>query len=248
MMDRVQSAFDAQRNFINDASHELRTPLTIIQGHLELMGDDPQEQQETLALVMDELDRMWRFVHDLLLLAKAERSDFLDYETIEAVPFTDEVFSKITTLGDRAWQLVNTANGTFVADRQRITGAIVNLANNAVQHTQPHHIIELGSEMVNDHIRFWVRDTGMGISPTDQTRIFDRFARAANTYRKSEGAGLGLAIVKTIAEAHQGYIELTSQIGMGSTFSLILPMDDASRNNAFRNNASINDTSRAVQL
>ena len=229
MMDRVQSAFDTQRNFINDASHELRTPLTIIQGHLELMGDDPVEQQETLALVMDELDRMGRFVNDLLLLAKAERPDFLAHETIALAPFTDEVFSKITTLGDRNWQLTNQATGTIVGDRQRLTGAIVNLAQNAVQHTQPTDIIELGSEKVNGHIRFWLRDTGAGISPADQARIFDRFARAANTYRKSEGAGLGLAIVKIIAEAHHGHIELTSQLGHGSTFSLILPADDAKR-------------------
>lgn len=243
MMDRVQAAFDTQRNFINDASHELRTPLTIIQGHLELIDDDPVEQQKTIALVMDEIDRMSRFLNDLLLLAKAERPDFLACETLEAAPFTDEVFSKITTLGDRQWQLVNMAQGTFVADRQRITGAIVNLANNAVQHTQQDNVIELGSELVNGHIRFWVRDTGTGISPTDQARIFDRFARAANTYRKSEGAGLGLAIVKTIAEAHQGYIELTSQLGVGSTFSLIVPTDDAARNNTARNTAR-NDTAR----
>lgn len=229
MMDRVQSAFDTQRNFINDASHELRTPLTIIQGHLELMGDDPVEQQETLALVMDELDRMGRFVSDLLLLAKAERPDFLAYETIAVAPFTDEVFSKITTLGDRAWKLTNMASGTIVADRQRVTGAIVNLAQNAVQHTQPNDIIELGSEQANGFVRFWIRDTGVGISPADQARIFDRFARAANTYRKSEGAGLGLAIVKIIAEAHHGHIELTSQLGVGSTFSLILSTDDAIR-------------------
>lgn len=229
MMDRVQSAFDTQRNFINDASHELRTPLTIIQGHLELMGDDPVEQQETLSLVMDELGRMGRFVNDLLLLTKADRPDFVQYETIQAAQFTDEVFSKITTLGDRAWQLTNTAKGTFVADRQRITGAIVNLAQNAVQHTQPNDMIELGSEQVNGHVRFWMRDTGAGIAPADQARIFDRFARAANTYRKSEGAGLGLAIVKTIADAHHGHIELTSQLGLGSTFSLILPADDTAR-------------------
>jgi signal transduction histidine kinase len=229
MMDRVQAAFDTQRNFINDASHELRTPLTIIQGHLELMGDDPVEQQETLALVMDELDRMGRFVNDLLLLAKAERPDFLAYETISVAPFMDEVFSKITTLGDRAWTLTNTTTGMIVADRQRLTGAIVNLAQNAVQHTQPNDIIELGSEQANGNVRFWIRDTGAGISPADQARIFDRFARAANTYRKSEGAGLGLAIVKIIAEAHHGHIELTSQLGVGSTFSLIVPTDAETR-------------------
>ena len=225
MMDRVQTAFDTQRSFIHDASHELRTPLTIIQGHLELMDDDPQAQQETLALVMDELARMGRFVNDLLLLAKAERPDFLQLETLHAIAFMPEMFAKIQTLGDRDWQLSTRWAGKFVADRQWLTGALVNLAQNAVEHTCPNDVIELGVEHINSQVRFWVRDTGEGISLADQTRIFDRFARAANTYRRSEGAGLGLAIVKTIAEAHGGHIELSSQVGVGSTFNLILPID-----------------------
>lgn len=76
MMDRLEAAFVSQREFFNDAGHELRTPITIVRGHLELMGDDPQEQQETLALVIGELDRMSRMVDDMILLAKAERLDF----------------------------------------------------------------------------------------------------------------------------------------------------------------------------
>jgi signal transduction histidine kinase len=76
MLDRLQVAFATQRNFINDAGHELRTPITIIRGHLELLGDDPQERCETVELVTDELDRMSRFVDDLLLLAKAEQPNF----------------------------------------------------------------------------------------------------------------------------------------------------------------------------
>ena len=225
MMDRVQTAFDTQRSFINDASHELRTPLTIIQGHLELMDDDPQERQATMALVMDELARMARFVNDLLLLTKAERPDFLQLETLDAIAFMPKVFAKIQKLGDRDWQLCDRWSGKLVADRQRLTGALVNLAQNAVQHTFPNDVIELGVERINGQVRFWVRDTGEGISLADQTRIFDRFARAANTYRRSEGAGLGLAIVKTIAEAHGGHVELSSQVGAGSTFSLILPIE-----------------------
>jgi signal transduction histidine kinase len=227
MMDRVQSAFDSQRSFINDASHELRTPLTIIQGHLELMGDDPAEQQEVLSLVMDELDRMGRFVNDLLLLAKAEQPHFLLPETIDLTSFLEAVFSKIVTLGDRNWQLTNTAQGKLVADSQRLTGALVNLAQNAVQHTQVGDTIELGVRLDNGHVRFWVRDTGEGIAPAEQSRIFDRFTRVKHTVRRSEGAGLGLAIVKTIMDAHGGHVELTSQSGMGSTFHLILPLDES---------------------
>lgn len=225
MMNRVQNAFESQRNFINDAGHELFTPLTIIQGHLEVMGDDPDERAATLLLVMDEIDRMSRFAHDLLMLAQAEQPNFLQLETINVAQFTEEIFTKVSVLADRQWRLGSRGRGVMVGDRQRLTGALLNLARNAAQHTRPTDTIELGSTTLGGKVRFWVRDTGEGIAPADQARIFDRFARAAHTYRKSEGAGLGLAIVKTIADSHQGTIELISQPEAGSTFTLVLPLD-----------------------
>lgn len=224
MMDRLQAAFASQRNFINDASHELRTPITIIRGHLELMGDDPDEQQETLALVFDEIDRMSRFVNDLTLLAKAERPDFLCLETVEVDLLTEELFAKATALADRDWHLDGFGRGQLMGDRQRITEAIMNLAQNATQFTTVGDRIALGSAVANGKARFWVRDTGVGIAPADKERIFERFARAANSYRRSEGAGLGLSIVAAIATAHNGYIKLYSKQGVGSTFTLIIPL------------------------
>ena len=225
MMNRLQNAFISQRNFLNDAGHELRTPITIIQGHLELLGDDPQERQETLDLVMDELDRMSRMINDLILLAKAERPDFLQLETIDIPALTKELFIKSQALANRNWQLQIVGKGRMVGDRQRLTGAILNLLHNATHHTQPGDLIELGSSITRKEVRFWVRDTGEGIAPDDQHRIFERFARASNSYRRSEGAGLGLAIVRAIVEAHGGRVDLFSQLGVGSTFTLILPVD-----------------------
>lgn len=225
MMNRLQDAFMSQRNFINDAGHELRTPITIIQGHLELLSDDPQEQRETLDLVMDELDRMSRLVNDLILLAKAERPDFLRLETIEVRSFIQELFTKAQALADRQWQLHIHGNGRIVGDRQRLTGALINLAQNAAQHTQPDDIIELGSSITRHDVRFWVSDSGEGIALSDQQRIFDRFARATSKVRRSDGSGLGLAIVRAITEAHGGRVELNSTPGVGSTFTLILPLE-----------------------
>jgi two-component system OmpR family sensor kinase len=91
MLDRLQSAFTAQRQFIDDAGHELRTPITVVRGHLELMGDDPEDRCATVALVVDELDRMRRIVDDLLLLAKAERPDFLTPSAVELADLTVDV-------------------------------------------------------------------------------------------------------------------------------------------------------------
>jgi signal transduction histidine kinase len=225
MMDRLQAAFSSQQNFINDAGHELRTPIAIVRGHLELMGDDPQEVQETVALVLDELDRMSRFVNDMVLLAKAERPDFLLIETVDARSFTEELFAKAQALAQRNWQLDAIAEGQIIADRQRLTQVVMNLVQNATQHTKDNDTIGIGSAIGKRKISFWVRDTGEGIALADQQRIFERFARAANSRRRSEGAGLGLSIVQAIVEAHGGQILLKSQPGAGSRFTIVLPLE-----------------------
>ena len=98
---------------------------------------------------------------------------------------------------------------------------------NALRHTQSGDTIALGSAIDGDYVRFWVRDTGAGIAPADQRRIFERFARATNNNQPFEGAGLGLAIVSAIVEAHSGRIELACELGQGATFILILPLDPA---------------------
>lgn len=224
MMDRLQAAFSTQRNFINDAGHELRTPITIIRGHLELMGDDPQEKEETVVLVLDELDRMSRFVEDLILLAKAERPDFLLLETVSIKQLTEELFVKAKGLADRNWCLDKAASCQIVIDRQRLTQAVMNVAGNATNYTTNTDTIAIGSALIKDKVHFWVRDTGEGIAYEDQKRIFERFARAANSRRRSEGAGLGLSIVKAIVEAHDGEVTLKSKPKKGATFTIILPL------------------------
>jgi signal transduction histidine kinase len=226
MMNRLENSFITQRNFLNDAGHELKTPITIIRGHLELIDDDPQAQQETIDLVIDELDRMNRLVADLSLLTTAEQPDFLQVETIALTSFINGLFSKVQTLGQRNWNLENhVSSGILIGDRQRITQAIINLANNAVQHTKANSLIVLGAKLDGDRVAFWIRDTGEGIATDEQQRIFDRFARVKNTPRRSEGSGLGLAIVKAIVSAHGGSIKLQSQLGVGSTFTLIFPLE-----------------------
>jgi signal transduction histidine kinase len=225
MMDRLQAAFTSQRNFIDDAGHELRTPITIIQGHLDLLGDLSADQAETIELVSGELERMNRMVNDLILLAKAQRPRFLHLETIDVPSFVEELFAKAKTLADRNWHLQIVGQGLMVGDRQRLTGALLNLLRNATQHTQPQDLIELGGKFSARGVEFWVRDSGVGIAVPDQQRIFDRFARSSESQSRSEGSGLGLAIVKAITEAHGGHLHLASQLGQGSTFTIILPLE-----------------------
>lgn len=223
MLDRLETAFTAQKKFIDDASHELRTPITIIRGHLETLEADPEDRAKTVQLLLDELERMGRLVDDLVLLARSERPDLLDLDLVEIQPLTDELHAKASGLGDRDWVLADSGKGTVVADRQRITQAVMQLAQNAYQHTNDGDRIELGSNVINGHARFWVRDTGPGISASDQDRIFKRFARAGA--RQPGSAGLGLSIVEAIATAHHGSVSVDSRPGHGSTFELIIPVD-----------------------
>jgi two-component system OmpR family sensor kinase len=223
MLGRLERAFVSQRRFIDDAGHELKTPLTIVRGHLELIEDDPDERRETLALVLDELDRMGRIVQDLLLLAQRDEPDFLDLAPIDVAALTDELHAKVTALAPRQWLLENRGGGVIVADRQRVTQAIVQLAENAARHSGEGQSIALGSSVANGEARFWVRDYGPGIPPGDEERIFERFYRGPG--KRADGAGLGLAIVKAIAEAHGGRVEVESGRGAGAAFTVVVPVD-----------------------
>jgi len=225
MLDRLEGAFASQRAFVSDAGPELRTPITIVRGHLELLGHDPSEREETLALVTDELDRMARFVDDLLLLAKAEQGDFLHLGPLDLDVLTEELYAKAKALADRDWRLAGTGTGRVTADRQRLTQAIMQLAQNAAQHTEPGDRIVLGSVLAGDSARLWVSDSGPGIPADERERIFDRFHRAADGRRRSDGAGLGLSIVRAIAQAHGGRVELDTRPGAGATFTLIVPTE-----------------------
>jgi two-component system OmpR family sensor kinase len=223
MLDRLEMVFQNERQFVQDTSHELRDPLTICRGHLELLGDDPDERRETTMIVLDELDRIGRIVDDLQLLAEADQPDFLRSDWTDIAMLTDELIAKASALASRNWTLDGTAEGVFFGDRHRLTEAMMNLAHNAVQHTDEDDVIAIGSSLEGDEARVWVRDTGTGIPVSDQERIFDRLTRGRGAHSRYRGGGLGLAIVKAIAEAHGGRVELKSRLGEGSTFTIVIP-------------------------
>ncbi|MGH2736856.1 MAG: sensor histidine kinase [Actinomycetota bacterium] len=224
MLERLDEAFTGQKRFIDDVAHELRTPITIIRGHLELLEEDPAERDQTVDLVLDELDRMSRFVDDLLLLARSERPDFLDLDTVDIARLTEEVHRKAEALAPRRWQVDSLGPGRIVADRQRVTQALMQIAQNAVAHTKENDLLKLGSSVTNGEARWWVSDCGPGISAQDQRRIFERFESGAGS-KRSGGLGLGLPIVKAIADAHHGKVEVVSRPGEGTTFTIVIPLD-----------------------
>jgi two-component system OmpR family sensor kinase len=226
MLERLEDAFATQRRFVDDAGHELRTPITVIRGHLEVMGDDPEDRRRTLDLVSDELERMSRMVDDLLTLARAEQPDFLRPRLADLDELTLRMLQNARGLATREWGLDGTAEGRATVDEQRLMQAVLQLAANAVRHTGDGDAVSLGSSLRGRSVRFWVRDSGPGVRPEDRERIFERFYRGRSGHRRSDGAGLGLSIVQAIAEAHGGRVELDSEPGEGATFSVVVPVPD----------------------
>ena len=190
-LDRLETAFRTQRSFLDDAGHELKTPLTIVRGHLELLGDDPSELRTALPLVLDELDRMSRIVNDLLLLAKAEAPNFLHLDTVDVAVLTAEVQTKAAALAPRAWTIDERGRGIVVADRQRLTEALMQLAENAVKHTEDGDEIGVGSARRRRRGRFWIRDEGDGIPANDRNCCLSpvRAEGAAPRVRTAPGSG-----------------------------------------------------------
>lgn len=224
MFDRLEQAFRTQREFLDDAGHELKTPLTIMSGHLELLDPhDPADVEATRELLLDETDRMSRLVHELILLAKLDRPDFLDPTDVEVAPLTTRVWEKCRALGPRSWVLDAAAETTSCLDEQRITQAMVQLAQNATKHTGEGDEIGIGSALIGDRVAFWVRDTGPGVGPEDKDVIFERFGRG-RVAEGDEGFGLGLSIVHGIATAHEGTLTVDDEHPHGARFTLSLPL------------------------
>jgi two-component system OmpR family sensor kinase len=229
MLDRLAAAFASQRDFIRDVSHELRTPIAVVRGHLELLAEiDPANRRErdaTLRLVTGELDRMSRFVEDLLVLAKSDQPNFLSLETVRIGDLCEELALKVRGLAERDWQLEVSTRRSIVADPQRLTQAVMNLTRNAVEHTGESDKVEIGASVNGSEASIWVADSGPGVQPEDERRIFDRFTRGHGSGDRYEGSGLGLAIVRAIAEAHGGRVELQSRPGEGATFTITVPVE-----------------------
>ena len=225
MLDRLDSAFAAQQRFLDDAGHELRTPVTVVRGHLEVLDvDDPQEVAEVRDLALDELDRTGRHrrPHPAGQGATAGLRP-------PGAGGSGPAHQRHRGQGQRARAPALDGRGragiVVRADEQRLTQALLQLADNAVKHTHDGDEIAIGSSAGRAQARLWVRDRGPGVAPGDAERIFERFGRAASAVgRNDEGSGLGLAIVSAIAEALGGRVVLDSRPGHGATFSLVFPV------------------------
>jgi signal transduction histidine kinase len=229
MLERLEQAFSFQRDFIRDISHELRTPIAVVRGHIELLAEgrlgDEGERAAAMALITRELDRMTRFVDDLLLLARTEQPDFLQLETVSLEELCEGLVRSGRALAEREWALEGAPRNLVVADRQRLAQAMMNLMTNAIEHTSDGDRIAVGASVDGRLAHLHVEDSGEGIAPADQERVFDRFARGRQSRSRYEGSGLGLAIVRAIAEAHGGEVGLSSRPGEGARFEIAIPVE-----------------------
>ena len=230
MLDRLTEAFAGQRAFVADASHELRTPLTVIRGQLEALAAQPQpptaEVRRVERLVQAEIARIARLVDDLLLLAKAEQTEFLRPEPIDLAPYVQELWDGVTLLAPRRFELGAVPTGTLTADPDRLAQALRNLLANAIAHTVPATgLVRLDVQhRPPDRVCFSVGDDGPGIPPAERLRVFERFHRTDSARdRASGGTGLGLAIVRAIADAHGGRVGAGEAPGGGARIELELP-------------------------
>jgi signal transduction histidine kinase len=235
--DERASLLERQERFLHDVSHELRTPVTIARGHLEIFRREAGAFVHEVDVSLDELERIERILGRLLLLAKADRPDFVVVDDIDVEPFLEDILMRWSGVAPRAWRLGGVRGGTLRADPEALRIALDALLENAVKYTQESDGIELRARDGGRRLVIEVEDEGPGVPAEELGHIFERFARAdAARSRSHGGVGLGLAIVDAIAKAHEGTCAVRTAQN-GSIFTLRLPHFTPARVHADRDEA-----------
>jgi signal transduction histidine kinase len=223
----------AKSDFVATASHELRSPLTSIKGFIELLETTSSEnltdrQREFIGIVLRSTDRLVDLVNDLLDIARIESGQFEVHarsvdlrETIEEVGLL--MAPRLRGKGQHLDVQIREPRPPALADHARIRQVVTNLVTNAHLYTDENGTITLRLEGDGEATTITVADTGRGMAPEDARRVFDRFYRGTSDERKNPGTGLGLAIVKSLVDLHGGSIEVASELGRGTTFTVRLP-------------------------
>lgn len=228
---------DARREFVANVSHELRTPLTNIKSYTETLVDaagelSPETEVKFLGVISSEADRMTRIVKDLLTLSKLDygRMD-LRFTRFSLQTMLESVHAAMTLAAqDNGHTLLMDIAGALpemTGDRERLEQVVVNIMSNSIKYTPRGGEIQLCARMQDSrHVMIQVRDNGMGIPSEDVPRLFERFYRVDKARsREKGGTGLGLAIAKEMVEAHKGTIHLASELDVGTTVTIVLPVD-----------------------
>ena len=228
----LREAYEKQRQFAADASHELRTPLSVVLASAEILESDTSITSPFLKQVIvdihDEVKKMTKLVSDLLVVARSDNQALkLKLTKVDLAAALDQTLRLMQPLAEKKnLTLRREGLNTLTAklDEQKIKQLMLILVDNAVKYTPRGGTITVRlTEPSTGKLVFSVADTGIGIAPEDQQRIFDRFYRVDKARsREMGGNGLGLAIAQEIVQLHDGAIKVESQPGAGTTFTVIL--------------------------
>ncbi len=233
----LSHVLELKSKFISDASHELRTPLTIIQGNLDLAIQEflnkEKEIPEAYVLIAKEIEQMTSILTDLTMLTNTDAgNETISYDDIDLNLLVKTTVQSLKVLAGKKNIKLKAFNNRrllrIVGDEAKLEKMLLNIIRNAIKYTEKKGKIKVWTEADGDKgmVKIIVKDNGMGIPKTDLPYIFERFYRVDKARSRQEGGtGLGLSICKWIVEAHHGRIEVESEVGIGSIFTIFLPYD-----------------------
>jgi signal transduction histidine kinase len=239
MVERVQDSQKSQRDFLANVTHELRTPLTSIQGFAQAIIDGtvtaPEALHQAAIVIYNDAGRMHRLVMDLLSLARLEAGTVeLQHASVDLGQLLSNIVDKFSIQAQNAnvalrFDLAQPA--ICIGDGDRLAQVFINLVDNALKFTPAGGRVTLSTETKDGFVRVKVADTGNGIAAEDQKYIFERFYQVDKSRHGGggRGIGLGLAIARQIVLAHGGQIQVESNPGNGSIFTVNLPLSRSNK-------------------
>ena len=231
MLDRLQGGINKQQKFVSDASHELRTPAAVIKGYIDFIETygtaDEELLKENLKVIGSEAQNMQALLENLLFLSRTDQHrQKLNKKTLDLDDIVGDIMSKMkTVVQTHAVELTTNAPAKVFGDETTLRQMLRIFLDNAVKYTPTGGSISVASTLAGNKVLLSISDSGIGIAPENQTKIFDRFYRIDNEDLVSEanGSGLGLSIAKWIADSHEIKISVASELGKGTTFTLEIP-------------------------
>ena len=234
MLSRVQEGYIQQQHFVSDASHELRTPVTVIKGYADMLlrwgKEDEETLSESLTAISSEAQDMQELIEKLLFLARADQKrQIVNKEKLALEQVVEDVFKKMS-MADQNHQLSLLVNqpGEIWGDKVIMKQLLRIFLENAGKYTPQGGSIQLSSEHIPGYMKVVIADSGIGIAPENQIKIFQRFFRIDTSRTKKlgqpGGTGLGLSIARWIADNHDIGISLSSELGKGTKFTLMIPL------------------------
>lgn len=230
MLDRLETSYESQKQFVSDASHELRTPIAVVQGYANLLNrwgaKDPEVLQESIEALQNESKMMQDLVEKLLFLSRHDKKTLkLEKQLFNMGSVVEEMVKETKMVAkDRVIECPAIDKVQVYGDKQSLKQAIRVFIDNAVKYTQDGDKITISCRNIKGDCVICVEDTGIGMTKKDLDHIFNRFYRSDTVRdKKIDGHGLGLSIAKLIIMAHTGRIKIRTQYTKGTSFIVTLP-------------------------